>query len=229
MGLQAHGSGQPHPEVTVEHFAADRNPAEIHVQTHQAECLAVHRELLGQLRADVQAFGLGQVDQPGPHVGAGPVAGVDGQSVGTVVDLLAGGNRRWWGDHRGGHRLMMTLTVVVMVMEAVGVRPPAVTFVGQHTDRGQIQRRDAPFGCAFYLHRGFNFGRNLEGKKEKEKKLVIKLLQFFIGSEMKSTIQRAERNFPPGRGRQECGAVAAGGQIITSDRGGISGAPRRAR
>lgn len=167
--LQAHRSGKPHPEVTVEHFAADRNPAEIHVQAHQTQCLSVHGELLGQLRADVEPLGLGQIDQPGPDVGAGPVAGIDGQSIGTVVDLLGGrcrGGRRWsW--HRGRcSGTCVTVMAVMMVMRVmsvgVSVGPPAVTFVRQYADRGQIQRRNAPFGCAFYLHRGsFAFDRNL--------------------------------------------------------------------
>lgn len=166
--LEAHRSGKSHSEVSVEHFAADRNPAEIHVQTHQAKCLSVHGELLSQLGADVESLGLGQIDQPGPDVGAGPVAGIDGQSIGTVVDFLGGRCRRCYrsrdrGDCCGTGMLTVTVMMMVRVM-SVGVRvcPPAVTFIRQYADRGQIQRRDAPLCCAFYLHRGgFSFDRNL--------------------------------------------------------------------
>lgn len=138
-GLQAHGSSKPDSEVTVEHFATDRNPAKVHIQTHQAESLAVHRKLLCQFGADVQALGLGQVDEPGPNVGAGPVPGIDGQSIGTVVDLFGGNSRHCRrSDHRSGNSCAGVVVTLMMVMVAMGVsmRPSAITFVGQYADRG---------------------------------------------------------------------------------------------
>jgi len=172
LGEQGHCPGQSHPEVPVEHLAAHRNSAQVHIEAHQAQGLPVHRELLGQLGRDLQSLGHRHVDEPLPDVRSRPVPRIQGQAVGThgmqqtcgsiiaahqsIVVVVGGGVRG--GTDQGDSAATLVQHLVGVVQVASGGRgagPVAAPQILARVHLREVQRwhTSGVFRVAgFHLH-----------------------------------------------------------------------------